>query len=220
MPRTREIGDAAIRQPPRMIGLRPILSDSQPNSTKPAAADGERPGHQQVAGEGIDLQDGGQEEQRVELPVIPDHGLARVMPSSASSAIWRSSTGRRPRVSGASGMGAFRLHLQERRTFLQRKRIHTEIPSSRTETRNGTRQPHVLEGRRSPRMLWVNRMTSKRQQQAQGGSGLDPTGVEATTARRRMLRDVGRCAAVFAAQCEPLQHAQRDTRIIGAAKPI
>jgi hypothetical protein len=31
----REVGDAAIRQPARMIGLRPILSDSEPKKMKP-----------------------------------------------------------------------------------------------------------------------------------------------------------------------------------------
>ena len=67
---------AAIRQPARMIGLRPILSDSQPNKMKngvPIASDA---GDQDVGRGAVDLQRLGQEEQRVELAAVPHHRLA------------------------------------------------------------------------------------------------------------------------------------------------
>ena len=40
--------------------------------------------------------------------------------------------------------------------------------------------------------------------------GLDPAGVEAAAANRGVLGDIHRCAAVFAAERESLEHAQGD----------
>ena len=42
---------------------------------------------------------------------------------------------------------------------LRRRRIQTETPSSSTDTRNGTRQPHLAKSA-SPMMVRVNRITS------------------------------------------------------------
>ena len=56
----------------------------------------------------------------------------------------------------------------------------------------------------------MSRITSSDMNRAHGRGGLDPAGVEAAAAVRRMLRDIGRRAAVFAAQRQPLQQAERD----------
>ena len=52
----------------------------------------------------------------------------------------------------------------------------------------------------------------QRQEQAQRRRGLDPAGEEAALVLRRVLGDIDRRAAVFAAERQALQHAQRDQR--------
>ena len=52
-----------------MIGLRPILSDSAPNTMKNGVPRIERAGDHQVRGRRLDLERLREEEQRVELPV-------------------------------------------------------------------------------------------------------------------------------------------------------
>ena len=66
----------ASARPAMMIGLRPILSDSQPNTTKKMRAERQRDGDHDVDRLGVDLEHVLQEEQRVELAGIPHHGLA------------------------------------------------------------------------------------------------------------------------------------------------
>ena len=71
-----------------MIGLRPIRSDSQPNRMKNGVPIEAGRDHD-LRRDGRHFQRLGQEEQRVELPAIPDDGLAGVAPSSARIAILR-----------------------------------------------------------------------------------------------------------------------------------
>ena len=59
-----------------MIGLRPILSDSQPKKMKNGVPISSDDGDQEVGRRAVDLQRLGQEEQGVELARVPDHGLA------------------------------------------------------------------------------------------------------------------------------------------------
>src|SRR5262245_61275486 len=60
-------------KPARMIGLRPILSDSQPKTMKNGVPSSNATA---LCVDCRHLQCLGQEEQRIELPAIPDHGLA------------------------------------------------------------------------------------------------------------------------------------------------
>ena len=58
-----------------MIGLRPILSDSQPKNTKKPVPSRRRCRDHDVGRLPVDLQHVLQEEQRIELAGIPDDGL-------------------------------------------------------------------------------------------------------------------------------------------------
>jgi hypothetical protein len=58
-----------------MIGLRPMRSESAPKNRKPAGAQDQRPGDEDVGREEVHLDDVLEEEQRVELARVPDHGL-------------------------------------------------------------------------------------------------------------------------------------------------
>ena len=63
-----------------MMGLRPILSESQPKTMKNGVPITRDSAIMICAQIGIDLQRLGEEEQGVELPRVPDHGLARGQP--------------------------------------------------------------------------------------------------------------------------------------------
>jgi hypothetical protein len=78
-----------------MIGLRPILSDSQPKNTKKACRAAAMP-RSGVGGVPSTFRIVGQEEQRVELAGVPDHGLAGGAAEQGEQArSWRSSSCRR-----------------------------------------------------------------------------------------------------------------------------
>ena len=59
-----------------MIGLRPIRSDSEPKTTKNGVPISSDAAISRLAVVRVDLQRLRQEEQRVELARVPDHGLA------------------------------------------------------------------------------------------------------------------------------------------------
>ena len=83
------------------------------------------------------------------------------------------------------------------------------MPSSSTETRNGMRQPQAAKSA-SPVAAAGEQDHQQRQEQADRRGGLDEPGVEAAPAVRRVLGDVGRGAAILAAERQALQQAQRD----------
>ena len=57
--------------------LRPMRSDSEPNTTKNGVPMTSAAGHQQVRRKRIDLERLRQKEERVELARVPDDGLSR-----------------------------------------------------------------------------------------------------------------------------------------------
>ena len=77
------------------------------------------------------------------------------------------------------------------------------------ESRNGMRQPQAAKTSLRHRIL-DDQDDDQRQEQAERRRGLDPGRVEAAPVVGRMFGDIGRRAAIFAAQRETLQHAQRD----------
>ena len=75
--------------------MRPILSDSQPNKMKNGVPIRSAEGDQKVRGRAVHLQRLGEEEQRVELARIPDHGLTGgAAEEGDESRSWRCPSGR------------------------------------------------------------------------------------------------------------------------------
>ena len=88
-------------------------------------------------------------------------------------------------------------------------RIHTEMASSTAETRNGTRQPQAANAS-SPIAAARRDDHQQRGKQAERSGRLDPAGRGAAPVVGRMLGDVDRGAAIFAAQRNALEDAQDD----------
>jgi hypothetical protein len=113
----REVGQRRDQAAARMIGLRPILSDSAPKKMKKGVPRASSDGDQDVGGVAVDLQGLGQEEQGVELAGVPDHGLAHHRRAGPAGRSWRSSRSAEGFLSGAFE-GALFLHLGEGRRFV------------------------------------------------------------------------------------------------------
>ncbi|MNV48004.1 hypothetical protein D3C71_1398910 [compost metagenome] len=172
-------------------------------------ADQQRTGNQQVGGLRLDLEHLQQEEQRIELPGVPHHGLAggaaeqrhdhhlEVVPAGERFGQWR------------LGRLALGLHLHEHRRLVE---LHADVHRNcQQQYRQQERHPpapgfeHLV-----PHGCAAGHDHQQREEQPQGGRGLDPGGEETAPALGCMLGHIGGRAAVLATQCQALQQAQAD----------
>ena len=150
-----------------------------------------------------------QKEQRVELPCIPDHRLSHHRAQQRDDhptqvAPFGEGFGQR-----CLRRGAFLLHFLEDRAFIE---LHADPHrNAQQNDRDQERQAPAPGGKG----LFAQREPEadhhqQRREQAESRRGLDPAGVEPALALGRMLGDIGRRAAIFAAQCQTLCQPQRD----------
>ena len=106
-------------------------------------------------------------------------------------------------------MPAFGLHLHERRAFAE---LQTDPDGNRQQQdRDQERDAPAIGLEIVPAHGRLDEQDhQQRHEQPQRRRGLDPTGVEAATASRRMFGDVGRCAAILAPDRQTLQDPQAD----------
>ena len=188
------------------IGLRPMRSDERcrtrrrtaSRSAAPPRPAGSRSSHRPSAS-------ASGRTAHVELPAVPDDRLAgrraeqREQHELADSPSCPNDS-RQRRASTCLPVG---LHLEEhRRLVAAAGGCRRRSPSSTIDSRNGTRQPHVsncrAERERQPRIT-----SSERNSPSVAVSG--SSSCSSRAARRRVLGDVGRRAAVLAAEREALQ---------------
>ncbi len=172
------------------------------------SGDGQADGDQDVRRGRVDLQRRGEEEQGVELAGVPDHRLAgggaeQGQDHHLEIAPAAESLGQR-----RLGLLALGLHLLEQRRLVQLQAdIHRDGQQQRGHQERDAPAPAVetlLHGQAA------GQDHQQRQEQAAGGGDLDEAGVEAAVFVGRVLGHISRRAAVFAAQGQPLQHAQGD----------
>ncbi len=89
------------------------------------------------------------------------------------------------------------------------RRIHTEMPSNRIETRNGMRQPQLANAS-SPSSGARGEDDEQCGEQPERGRRLDPAGRLTALVVGGVFGDVNRRAAIFAAQCGALCDPQDD----------
>ena len=192
-----------------MIGLRPILSRQPAEEDEERRRQRQRDRDQDVGGRAIHLQRLFEEEQRVELPGIPDHRLPRDRAEQrdqhpfeiapARESLGQRRLGRRPLVLHLLEYGAFgQLQPDPQRHREQQDRDqerHAPAPGGEgLLAHHGAQSDHDEQSREQPHRR----------------GGLDPAGVEPALPLGRVLGDIGRRPAIFAAQREALQQAQRD----------
>ena len=194
-----------------MIGLRPILSDSAAEDDEERRADQQRRGDQEVGGGAVDLQRSasGRTARRTGPCTRPRPGRrsGRAARGARSSG---SSTGRTTSVSGAFDVLPSAFILLEDRRLVQ---LQPDPDRDRRAARSRPGTECASPSRRTPPRPCAVRHAEdhqQRQEQAERRRGLDPAGVGAALAVRRVLGDVGRRAAVLAAERQALQQAQRD----------
>ena len=189
--------------------LAPDLVGQPAEQDEAGGAEDERSRDQDGGGGAVHLERLGQEEQRVELSRIPDHRLARGRAEQSQDR----DLGIRPiaeRV-GERRLGALalRLHLREHRRFFE---LHPDPDrhdeqDRRQQERNAPapigERLFALPGAQAVYEEQCHEQTDRR-------GGLNPRGVEAAPALRRMLGDVSRRAAIFPAQRQSLHQAQPD----------
>ncbi len=192
-----------------MIGLRPILSESQPKTMKNGVRDRERDHDHDLRVDRRHLDGLGQEEQRVELSAVPHDRFA----GGGAEQREDRDLGVRPVAEGflerRLRLLALVLHL------LERGRLGELQPDPDRDAE----QDHREQERNAPAPVVECGFAhhgadaeddQQRHEQAERRGGLDPRGVEAALALRRMLGDVGRRAAVLAAEREALHEAEHD----------
>ncbi len=150
-----------------------------------------------------------QEEERVELTAVPDDGLARRRPEqceqhdAARSAIARTIRSAAPSNGWPSAFICWNIGDScELQADVDRDREQHDREQERNAPAPG------LEIGAEP--LPAEQDHDQRQEEAERRRDLDEARIQAALAGRRVLGDVGRRAAVFAAEREALQQAQRD----------
>ena len=193
-----------------------------------AGGQNQRPSDHDVGRELIDLQDALQEEQRVELAGVPNHGLTGGKAEQGQ----QRPLGVLPLTEGFRerrlGVGALLLHLLEGWALLHlqadpdrdgeqhHRDEERNAPAPDLEGRQRGRGP-VRVGHRGRRIGAVHvalrrEDDDQREQQAERRGGLNEGGIEAAPSRRSVFGHVDRRAAVLAAERETLEHAQRQQR--------
>ncbi len=195
-----------------------MRSESRPKSHEERRAGHERGGDQQVRRLEIELERVLEEEERIELARVPDDALAgggaqeceqhdaRVAPSREA---FRERRAREP---------ALRLHLDEDRRLLE---LEPDVDRN-AEQDDRDQERHapapVAEGFLAEAEP-AGENHGERQEEAERRGRLDPARVVAALSLRRVLGDISRRAAVFAAERETLREAEATSRI-GAQMPI
>ena len=171
-------------------------------------AEHERARDQQVRERRVELQRLREEEQRVELACVPDDGLARRGAEQREQ--------HELRVAGEEALAQRRmrylaalLHRREQRRLreLQANPHGHAQQHGRQQERHAPAPGLELLG---PEREAALQDDEQREEQPERRRRLDEARVQAALAVRRVLGDVRRGAAVFAAEREPLQQAQRD----------
>ncbi|MEY9294298.1 hypothetical protein ABH979_007372 [Bradyrhizobium ottawaense] len=189
--------------------MRPILSDSMPNTMKKPVPSSSDQAISRVGGVTVDLQDRLQEEQRVELAGVPDDALAH-------HAAEQREQHELAVLPVAEGFGQRRLralalvlHLLEDRGFIEAK----PDPDRDAEQQHRDQERDAPAPRREVGLAegaTGEQDHQQRQEQAERRGGLNEGGVVAALAVRSMFRDVGRRAAILTAERQALGEAQRD----------
>ena len=126
----REVGDHGKQAAAQNNRLAPDLVGQPTEQDEPARADRQRPCHQQIAGVAVDLQHRGQEEQRVELPGVPNHTLAGDHAEQRENGPFGVFPLAECLAQRRFGVRAFRFHFQEGRAFRQ---LHTDPNGNRQQ---------------------------------------------------------------------------------------
>ena len=173
-----------------MIFSRPILSDSQPKKMKNGVPISSDSADQRIGRHVVELQRDGEEEQRVELPRVPDHALAGGRAEQREQhvlvvRILEEAVGQR-RLRAL----AFGLHLLEYRRLVQLEPdVDRRTPAGSSDSQNGIRQPHSANAFASM-LLRHSQITSSARNKPERRRGLDPApcrsrACRAARARRR-----------------------------------
>jgi len=169
----------------------------------------ERDGDHDLRRHRVDLDRLSQEEQRIELSAVPHDRFARRRTEECQDrdlAVFPVAEGFRER---RFGLRALFLHLLEHRRFRQLQ----ADPDGHAE------QDHRQQERQTPAPIEERFFThigadaeddQQRHEQAKRCRRLDPRGVEAAFAARRMFGNIGRRTAIFAAESQALHEAQQD----------
>ena len=172
-------------------------------------ADQQRNRDQDVGGVGVNLQRLRQEEECVELTRVPDHSLASRQAEERQQHDLQVAPFAERLLDRCLGSFAFFLHAFEGGRFVQLQ----------TDPHRNTQQYHRNQERNAPapgfECFFADAGThtqnhQQRQEQTQRCRGLNPAGVGAALAVRRVFGHVGRRAAVLAAKRQTLQQAQND----------
>ncbi len=203
-----------------MIGLRPTRSDSEPKQEEAGVPISKRRAIiRMLAVVGVDLQRLRQEEQRVELTRVPDHGLAggqaeqredhdlQILPS-----------GQMLRSSGAFEVLPSALMRGNTGDSFSCRRIHTEIASRTIDSEE--RNAPAPGGEASSPIRWRSRESPAATGTGRAWRWSGSKRCRTRACRRRMLGDVGCGAAVFAAECKTLQQAHQRSGSPATPMPI
>ena len=210
-PEQREISRRRKRAAGHDDRLAPDLVGQPAEQDEEGRRQRQRDGDQDVGGRAVDLERLLEKEQRVELPGVPDHRLPRDRADQGDQ--------HQPRVAPApERLGqrrlrplARRLHLAEHRRFLE---LHADVErDAEQQDRDQERDPPAPVGERFLAEPGADSdHHQQRREQAQRRGGLDEAGVQPALPLGRMLGDIGRGPAIFAAEREALEQPQRHQR--------
>ncbi len=186
-----------------------MRSDSQPKTMKNGVPISSDEADQRIGRQVVDLERDGEEEQGVELPRVPHHALPGRGTQQRQQhvlvvGVLQEAVGQR-----RLGAATFRLHALEHRQFIE---LEPDVDGE-------GQQDQRDQERNAPRPLGeglgvdpdaAGADDQQGQEEAQRCRGLDPARGIAAAAVGRMLGNVGRGTAVFAAEGQALQQAQGD----------
>ncbi|MCY1356333.1 hypothetical protein D9M69_427800 [compost metagenome] len=200
----REVGQHGQRAARHDDPLAPDLVRQRAEEDKERRADHQCAGDQQVGRLGIDLEHLRQEEQRVELAGVPDHGLAGGQAEQGQDHDLQVAPLRERFGQRSLGGLALGLHALECRRFIHRQPDVHRHPQQQDRQQEGDAPAPGFERRAG--QLAAQQDHDQRQEQAQRRSGLDPRGVRPALAMRRVLGHVGGGTAVLAAEAQAAEH--------------
>ena len=201
---------AASRQPASTIFLRPMRSDSQPNTTKNGVPISSAAGDQIVGGLRVDLEHlrRGRTGRRT-ARAYHTTACPAVAPNSARITSLQIGPARERLRRAAPWRASPALHLREHRRFLRAAAGCTpRSPAARSRPGTGCASPRSRTHRRAA--CGVKRITSRHRNSPSVAVVWIQLVYRPRLPGRRVLGDVGRRAAVLAAERQALQQPQRD----------
>ncbi len=205
----REVGQRSNRTARQDDGLAADFVGQGAEHDKERCTDQQGCGNQQVSRHRIDLERLREEKQRVELPRVPDHGLASHQTQQGEDDVLQIAPARKRLGQRCLGRLAIGLHFDEGRRLVELE----SNPDRYGEQGDGHEERHTP----APgveRVFAQQRARAEndqqRQEQPQRGRGLNPRGVGAALVGRRVFSDIGGGAAVFPAERQALQQTQCD----------